>query len=125
MKRPKNILNKVKCLLFGHVESNRDTIFTDVYAEEPYGAFYRSHRYVYNGRLYRCKRCKALIHVHGILSWEIVDLITMTLEDLPPCYFEDVFSGQDYEFCRIYSKPPESPKDWLVRVGMRVRGLLK
>jgi len=98
----KNMLNKIKCLLRGHVEPDKNAVLTRIYTEEPCGAFYRSHRYVYGGRLYKCKRCGALIHVHGILFCEAEELVIRTLVGLPPLYFEDLWNNQDYEFCRIY-----------------------
>ena len=94
------LLNKIKCLLFGHIKSNKDTVLTSIYIEEPYGAFYQGQRFIYDGRLYRCQRGRALIHIHGVLDWELVDLIKTTLKDLPEHLFD--IDESSYEFCRIY-----------------------
>ena len=98
------MLNKIKCLLWGHIKSDKDTIFTSVYIKEPYGAFYKGQRFVYDGRLYRCKRCGALIHVHGVLSWELEDLIVTTLADLPKNFLDTFDYPNSYDFCRLYRK---------------------
>lgn len=94
------MLNKIKCLLFGHVKANRDTTFTDIYIARPGGAFCRSLIYESNGRLYNCTRCGALQHKYGPFNWEIVDLIVTTLADLPN--HTVAWVHPDYEFCRIY-----------------------
>lgn len=96
------MIKKLICLFKGHTSLNRDTETTSHYIRisAGRGAFCRdSERYEYDGRLYRCARCGALILHHGICSWELADLIDITLQDLPEAFFD--FST-DYEFTRIY-----------------------
>ena len=96
-------LNKLICHLKGHKGLQRGQEYTSIYQEiKGYGAFGRGFPYVYEGRLYRCSRCGELCICHGVTSWEIEDLISDTLKDLPKNLFGDMWSGCDYDVCRIY-----------------------
>jgi len=97
------IINKLICHFKGHVSLQRGQECTGIYREiKGYGAFGHGFPYVYEGRLYRCSRCNELHICHGVTSWELEDLISDTLKDLPKNFFEDMWSGYDYDFCRIY-----------------------
>ncbi len=45
-------------------------------------------RFRHNGRLFRCKRCKALVYIKGMRYKELVDLIRVTLKDMPKIKFD-------------------------------------
>ena len=81
----------ILCWLKGHTKCTRDTVTTGHYICIPAGrgAFCRDpERYEYNGRLYRCARCGELLLIHGILAWELEDLITATLQDIPEGHWD-------------------------------------
>jgi len=89
------VFQKIICLLRGHKSCGRDTKYTRHYIRIPAGrgAFCQDpERYRYAGRLYRCARCGELLLTHGVLSWELADLIKATLKDLPELFFEDIFN---------------------------------
>ncbi len=97
------ILNKLVCHFKGHINLQRGQEYTSIYQEiKGYGAFGRGFPYVYEGRLYHCSRCGELHIIHGILQWEVEDLISTTLIDLPTKCFENAWSNQSYDFCRFY-----------------------
>lgn len=97
------ILNKLICYFKGHISLQRGQEYTRIYQViKGYGAFGCGFPYVYEGRLYRCSRCGELHIIRGILQWEIEDLISDTLIDLPAKLFENMWSNQDYDFCRLY-----------------------
>ena len=97
------IINKLICHFKGHVGLQRGQEYTSIYQEiRGYGAFGRGFSYVYEGRLYRCFRCGELHICRGVTSWELEDLISDTLKDLPQNYLEDVWCFQNYDICRIY-----------------------
>ncbi len=99
------MLQKIICLFKGHTGLTRDTETIDHYVRIPAGrgAFCRDpERYEYNGRLYRCARCGALILHHGVCSWEMKDLITATLQEYPVGAWLRIFEAQDYSILRLY-----------------------
>lgn len=100
------LINKLLCHFKGHVSLQHGQKYTCIYQEiKGYGAFGRGFPYVYEGRLYHCSRCGELHIIHGILQWEIEDLISATLVDLPAKLFEDAWAiCQDYDFARLYKK---------------------
>ncbi|KKM02953.1 hypothetical protein LCGC14_1779260 [marine sediment metagenome] len=62
-------------------------------------------RFVYHGRIFRCKRCGAIVHIHGVMDTELKDLIETTLKDLPPGEFSHIFNdNKGYEFLDFYEK---------------------
>lgn len=83
-------LSKLICHFKGHIGLQRGQEYTSIYQEiKGYGAFGRGFPYVYKGRLYRCSRCGELCICRGITSWELKDLISDTLKDLPQGLFEN------------------------------------
>ena len=93
------LINKLICHFKGHKGLQRGQEYTSIYQEiKGYGAFGRGFPYIYEGRLYRCSRCGELCICHGVTSWEIEDLISDTLRDLP----KNLFDFEDYDVCRIY-----------------------
>jgi len=99
------MLQKIICLIKGHKRCSRDVPVTNHYIRIPAGrgAFCRDpERYEYDGRLYRCVRCGELLLIHGILSWELEDLITTTLKDYPIGNWEKIFQYKNYDFVRLY-----------------------
>ena len=99
------MFQKIICLFWGHTKCTRDTKTIDHYIHIPAGrgAFCRDpERYEYNGRLYHCARCGELLLIHGILSWEIEDLIKATLQDYPVGNWLRIFEHQDYNILRLY-----------------------
>ena len=96
------IINKLVCYFKGHVNLQCGQEYTSIYQEiRGYGAFGRGFPYVYEGRLYHCSRCGELCITHGILQWEVQDLLQTTLQDLPVGYFENIWSNKNYDFCRL------------------------
>ena len=97
------LINKLICHFKGHIGLQRgqesDSIY---YMLKDSGAFCQGITCIYGGRLYRCSRCGELRICHGVTSWEIEDLISDTLKDLPQNHFENVWCFQNYDFCRIY-----------------------
>lgn len=51
-------------------------------------------RFKHNGRLFRCKRCEALVYIKGVREKELADLIKATLEELPK--INPAFPGYSY-----------------------------
>ena len=97
------IINKLICYFKGHVGLQRGQDYDRIYyLLENSGAYCRGITSISGGRLYHCSRCGELRIVHGILSWELEDLISDTLKDLPQNHFENLWCFQDYDFCRIY-----------------------
>lgn len=97
------IINKLICHFKGHKGLQRSQECISIYQKiKDYGTFGYEFPYVYEGRLYRCSRCGELCICRGITSWELEDLISDTLKDLPKGCFEDMWNGQDYDVCRIY-----------------------
>jgi len=93
------IINKLICHFKGHVGLQRGQEYDSIYYMlEDSGAFCRGITCIYGGRLYRCFRCGELRICRGVTSWELEDLISDTLKDLPKISF----SFQDYDICRIY-----------------------
>ncbi len=100
------MINKIICWFKGHVGLTRDTEYVRHYIEIPAGrgAFCRDpKRYESNGRLYKCSRCGELFLHRGICSWEIEDLITVTLQDLPVGLLLTAFDSS-YEFTRLFTR---------------------
>ena len=93
------LINKLICHFKRHVSLQRGQEYTSIYQEiKGYGAFGRGFPYVYGGRLYHCSRCGELHIIHGILQWEVGDLLSATLVDLPAKFFEDKWAiHQDYD----------------------------
>ena len=87
MKWLRKLLHKFKghtCKSKGHKGLQRGQECDRIYYElDNSGAFCQGVTSVYGGRLYRCSRCGELCISHGILSWELEDLISDTLKDLP------------------------------------------
>lgn len=97
------ILNKLVCHFKGHVNLQRGQEYTRIYQElKGYGAFGRGFPYVYEGRLYHCSRCGELHIIHGILQWEVDDLLSATLDDLPFGMLDGWATCKDYDFARLY-----------------------
>lgn len=100
------MLQKIICWFKGHTKLDRNTETTSHYIKIPAGrgAFCRDpERYEYDGQLYRCARCGALILHHGICSWELEDLISATLQDISEGYWDCSWSNPGYElFNRVY-----------------------
>lgn len=97
MKRRTKLLKQLICIFKGHIGLKRDTSFTHTYVQD-------GKEFVYNGRLYKCKRCGALRIFYGVTLWELKDLIEVTLKDLPPIDFDVIFAADTYEFTRFYAK---------------------
>ncbi len=97
------LLNKLVCHFKGHISLQRDQEYTRIYKEiKGYGAFGRGVYYEYSGRLHHCSRCGELHVVCGVLMWELEDLITDTLKDLPKIGWTD---SEGYSFVnRLYKK---------------------
>ena len=98
------MLQKIICVIRGHKSLKQDTQYTRHYVEIPAGrgAFCRDPiRYLSSGRLFKCSRCGQLQLVTGVLSWELMELIQVTLEDLPDSVFNFPY---DYEFIQIFSR---------------------
>ena len=96
-------LNKLICHLKGHVGLRRGQDYDSIYyLLENSGAFCQGITQTYGGRLYRCSRCGELRICCGVTSWELEDLISDTLKDLPKNYFGEMWSDQTYDFCRFY-----------------------
>ena len=97
------LFSKLLCHFKGHVSLQRGQEYTSIYQEiKGYGAFGRGFPYVYDGRLYRCSRCGELHIIHGVLFWELQDLVSDTLKDLPKINWDDLH--HDYDVCRLYKK---------------------
>ena len=98
------LINKLICHSRGHKSLQRGQGYTSIYQEvRGRGAFGRGFPYTYEGRLYRCSRCGELCICRGIMSWEIEDLISDTLKDLPKYNFGiDWAIGTDYPIVRLY-----------------------
>ena len=99
------MFQKIICWLRDHKKCSRGTPATSHYIKIPAGrgAFCRDpEQYRYAGRLYRCARCGELLLIHGVLSWELGDLITTTLADRPEVLFDNAFFDSGYDFARIY-----------------------
>lgn len=97
------IINRLICHFKGHVDLQRGQEYTSIYQEiKGYGAFGHGFPYVYEGRLYHCSRCGELCICHGVTSWELEDLISDMLIDLPQNLFENAWCSWDYDICRIY-----------------------
>jgi len=104
MKHP-NFLKKIICLLKGHASLTRDTKTVSHYIKisAGRGAFCQDpERYEYDGWLYRCARCDELLLFQGIASWELEDLMKVTLQNLPQGTLELAFSEPHYDFARLY-----------------------
>ena len=96
-------LNKLICHFRGHKGLQRDQEYDSIYYMlEDSGAFCRGITCTYGGRLYRCSRCGELRICRGVTSWELEDLISDTLKDLPKNYFGNMWDKLDYDFCRFY-----------------------
>ncbi len=62
-------------------------------------------RFVYHGRIFRCKRCDATVHIWGLMNREIKDVIAATLKDLPPGEFSRAFDQNgNYKISDFYGK---------------------
>lgn len=82
------LIKKIICLFKKH----------ELKDEPEFGCYIRDgRRFKYNGRIFRCKRCNATIHIHGVMDRELEDLIKTTLKDLPAMIFK-----LDYGICGIY-----------------------
>ncbi len=97
------LLNRLICHFKGHVGLQRNQDYDNIYyLLENSGAFCQGLTHIYSGRLYHCSRCGELHIVHDILSWELQDLISDTLKDLPKI---DWAVGVDYSVInRLYKK---------------------
>ena len=90
------LINKLICHFKGHVSLQRDQDYTGIYkVVKGYGVFGRGVHYEYSGRLYHCSRCGELHIIRGVLTWELQDLISDTLKDLPKM---DWFDFEHYGF---------------------------
>lgn len=100
-----NWLNKLRCHFKGHAGLQRgqecDSIY---YTLENSGAFCQGVTSVYGGRLYHCSRCGELCICNGVTSWELKDLITDTLKDLPKMNW-DCFC-ESYDLARLFKPNP-------------------
>lgn len=68
------LIKKLICAYKGH----------DLNDDEEFICYVRDgRRFKHNGRLFRCKRCRALIYIKGIRYKELANLIRITLADLP------------------------------------------
>lgn len=95
-------LSKLICHFKGHTSLQRGQEYTGIYQEiKGYGAFGRGFPYVYKGRLYHCSRCDELCICRGVTFWELEDLISGTLKNLPQ-NFSDTWCSWNYDMCRIY-----------------------
>ena len=96
-------LSKLICHFKGHVGLQRGQKYDSIYYMlENSGAYCQGITQIYGGRLYQCSRCGEFQIVYGILSWELHDLISITLKDLPQNCFKDAWGSQSYDFCRFY-----------------------
>jgi len=97
------LINKLICHFKGCLGLQRGQEYDSIYyLLENSGAFCRGITQIYGGRLYHCFRCGELYICHGVTSWELEDLISDTLKNLPKNYFDDVWINLDYDFCRFY-----------------------
>ena len=97
------LINRLICHFKGHISLQRGQDYDSIYyLLENSGAFCRGITQIYGGRLYQCSRCGELHIIRGVLSWELEDLISATLEDLPDIYFDECFDEQDYDIMRVY-----------------------
>jgi hypothetical protein len=70
-------LRSLICLIKGHKIKDFDEAAIRIYIE-------RDKQFVYHGRLFKCLRCNALVHIRGIRACEINDLLLTTLKSFPP-----------------------------------------
>ena len=101
-------LNKLQCYFKGHVGLQRgqecDRIY---YVLEDSGAFCRGVTSTYGGRLYHCSRCGELCICHGMTSWELQDLASYTIKDLPKLDWTDL-EGYDLFLSHYLKLSPNS-----------------
>ena len=97
------LFSRLLCYLKGHIGLQRGQEYTSVYKEiKGYGAFGYGVYYGYAGRLYRCSRCGELCICNGVTSWELQDLVSDTLKNLPKINWDGLY--HDYDICRLYKK---------------------
>lgn len=97
------LLNKLICYFKGHINLQRDQDYDSIYyLLKNSGAFCQGITQIYGGRLYQCSRCGELNIIRGVLSWELQDLISDTLKDLPKFCLNSLYTKQTYDFTRIY-----------------------
>lgn len=96
------LINRLICHFKGHISLQRDQDYKSIYfLLKNSGAFCRGTTSIYHGRLYHCSRCGELRIVNGVLQWELMDLVSDTLKNLPKINWT---IGMDYSVCRIYKK---------------------
>ena len=101
----RKLIDRLMCHFKGHVSLQRGQDYDSIYyLLENSGTFCRCITSTYRGRLYYCSRCGELCITHGILSWELQDLISDTLRDLPKI---DWTIGVDYSIARLYRREDE------------------
>ena len=98
------LINKLICHFKGHISLQRNQHHDSIYyLLKNSGAFCRGITQIYGGRLYQCSRCSELHIIRGVLSWELEDLISATLEDYAPIAI-DWATNLDYSVTRIYRR---------------------
>ena len=81
------IIRRLKCLFRKH----------ELKDEPEFRCYIRNGRkFVYHGRIFRCKRCNQAVHLSGIMAREIKDVIAATLKDLPAGEWSDIFGGVEH-----------------------------
>ena len=89
-----NWLKKLLCNFRGHKGLQRGQECNSIYyLLKNSGAFCQGVTYTYGGRLYHCSRCGELCICDGVTSWELKDLISDTLRDLPKIDWDHSFDN--------------------------------